>query len=87
MPSLSATRATFDPKTGFVWYTGGYSVSAAAGYNSNRQMLSHAFALIFDTNTGSWTNKTLGGTIPSNRIYESMTLCKSIHCTIDLISY
>ncbi|KAI9268455.1 hypothetical protein EDC94DRAFT_687354 [Helicostylum pulchrum] len=63
--------ATINPNTGKVYYLGGsYYIK---GLWEPRE-IPFSWAAVFDTNSGTWSNETLKGSIPTSRMYHTASL-------------
>ncbi|RCI03309.1 hypothetical protein CU098_011802 [Rhizopus stolonifer] len=71
--SYSAQTATLDPKTGLVYYLGGFYSQSSDGYSAENKM-DYKSANVFNTNSGAWSNVKLSGTSPSTRMFPTATL-------------
>lgn len=70
----SAQTVTFNPKTGLIYYLGGFYYTSPDYSKENKQ--DYKSANVFDTSSGSWSSLSLRGTPPAARMFPTATLCK-----------
>lgn len=68
----NSQTATLDSVSGKVYYLGGSFYTPKEPTYSTR--IAFSWAYTFNTKSGTWLNETLGGEIPSNRIYHTADL-------------
>jgi hypothetical protein len=73
MDSYTGQTATFHPISGLIYYLGGSYRTNRDGYK-NGNLRTYQYSLTFDTHTGTWSNITLRGQVPSKRRFPSATL-------------
>lgn len=71
----SAQTVTFNPKTGLIYYLGGFYYTSPDYTKENKQDFKSAN--VFDTSSGSWSSLSLKGANPAPRMFPTATLCKS----------
>ncbi|KAK4509886.1 uncharacterized protein ATC70_007190 [Mucor velutinosus] len=68
----SAQTVTFNPKTGLIYYLGGFYYTSPDYTKENKQ--DYKSANVFDTSSASWSSPRLGGPDPSPRMFPTATL-------------
>ncbi|KAG2236083.1 hypothetical protein INT48_006099 [Thamnidium elegans] len=69
----SFQTATFNPRTGKIYYLGGSFVTSSV--NSTRSSrIPLSWAAVFNTNSGDWSNETLHGDVPTDRLHYTTNL-------------
>ncbi|KAF1806423.1 hypothetical protein FB192DRAFT_1294347 [Mucor lusitanicus] len=68
----SAQSVTFNPKTGLIYYLGGFYYTSPDYTKENKQ--DYKSANVFDTSSSSWSSLALGGTHPAARMFPTATL-------------
>ncbi|GAA5806747.1 hypothetical protein MFLAVUS_000095 [Mucor flavus] len=68
----TAQTATINPNTGKVYYLGGSYYTTSSNWAPIRTPFN--WAAVFDTKSGTWSNETLGGDIPTARMYHTANL-------------
>ncbi|KAL9560294.1 hypothetical protein MBANPS3_000021 [Mucor bainieri] len=68
----SAQTVTFNPKTGLIYYLGGFYYTSPDYTKENKQ--DYKSANVFDSSSGSWSSLSLGGTHPVARMFPTATL-------------
>ncbi|CAO3611277.1 unnamed protein product [Mucor fragilis] len=68
----SAQTVTFNPKTGLIYYLGGFYYTSPDYSKENKQ--DYKSANVFDTSSGSWSSLSLRGTPPAARMFPTATL-------------
>ncbi|GAN07072.1 hypothetical protein MAM1_0147c06562 [Mucor ambiguus] len=68
----SAQSVTFSPKTGLIYYLGGFYYTSPDYSKENKQ--DYKSANVFDTSSGSWSSLNLKGTAPAARMFPTATL-------------
>ncbi|CEP09085.1 hypothetical protein [Parasitella parasitica] len=69
----SAQTATLNPKTGLIYYLGGFYYSSPDYTKENKQDFKSAN--VFNTSSSSWFSMILSGTTPGARMFPTATLC------------
>ncbi|KAI9273451.1 hypothetical protein EDC94DRAFT_594918 [Helicostylum pulchrum] len=68
----TSQTATINPSTGKVYYLGGTYYTTTNNWVPIR--IPFSWAVVFDTKSGTWSNETLGGDIPTTRMYHTADL-------------
>ncbi|EPB88935.1 hypothetical protein HMPREF1544_04195 [Mucor circinelloides 1006PhL] len=68
----SAQTVTFNPKTGLIYYLGGFYYTSPDYTKENKQDFKSAN--VFDTSSGSWSSLSLKGANPAPRMFPTATL-------------
>ncbi|KAL9556374.1 hypothetical protein PS6_002361 [Mucor atramentarius] len=68
----SAQTVTFNPKTGLIYYLGGFYYTSPDYTKENKQDFKSAN--VFDTSRGVWSSLSLKGAIPAPRMFPTATL-------------
>ncbi|KAI9273460.1 hypothetical protein EDC94DRAFT_580422 [Helicostylum pulchrum] len=68
----TSQTATINPSTGKVYYLGGTYYTTTNNWAPIN--IPFSWAAVFDTKSGTWSNETLGGDIPTTRMYHTADL-------------
>lgn len=81
----SAQTVTLNPKTGLIYYLGGFYYASPDYTKENKQDFKSAN--VFDTSSSSWSLLTLKGSAPVARMFPTATLCNLTHSDLSIISF
>ncbi|KAG2228896.1 hypothetical protein INT48_003133, partial [Thamnidium elegans] len=68
----TSQTATINPNTGKVYYLGGSYYTTTSNWAPIK--IPFSWAAVFDTKSGSWSNETMGGNLPTARMYHTANL-------------
>ncbi|KAI8080979.1 hypothetical protein BDF21DRAFT_493291 [Thamnidium elegans] len=68
----TSQTATINPNTGKVYYLGGSYYTTTSNWAPIK--IPFSWAAVFDTKSGTWSNETMGGNLPSTRMYHTANL-------------
>ncbi|KAI8080980.1 hypothetical protein BDF21DRAFT_493292 [Thamnidium elegans] len=68
----TSQMATINPNTGKVYYLGGSYYTTTSNWAPIK--IPFSWAAVFDTKSGTWSNETMGGNLPSTRMYHTANL-------------
>ncbi|GAA5806733.1 hypothetical protein MFLAVUS_000081 [Mucor flavus] len=68
----TSQTATINPSTGKVYYLGGSYYTTTSNWVPIK--IPFSWATVFDTKSGTWSNETLGGSVPTTRMYHTANL-------------
>ncbi|KAG2230225.1 hypothetical protein BDF21DRAFT_490689 [Thamnidium elegans] len=68
----NSQTATINPITGKIYYLGGSYYTTSS--NGNPARVPFNWAAVFSTKSGTWSNETLNGVVPTDRIYHTANL-------------
>ncbi|KAI9273474.1 hypothetical protein EDC94DRAFT_195963 [Helicostylum pulchrum] len=68
----TSQTATINPSTGKIYYLGGTYYTTTNNWAPIK--IPFSWAVVFDTKSGTWSNETMRGSVPSTRMYHTANL-------------